>query len=426
MTNSMKPGGRIDFVLRILLITVLGFVCAQVLRSDALLHLSFLPQVLRVLLQATAFCLVGMYSANAINERFLDTELPRWCRYPAFAVWLLSTSLPFIWTWTWPYGLSLFLFLLIAGAIIPSNRVSAKPASVDDMAEDDGKVYAPDRMIPARLLIGPVGFLRSLLTFACIGLPLIWLEGLFGRGLGAFVAYLGYSILYFVWLFKVFGRFADSGRSSNWYWFPFCITVSIVPLLPFWYKLINRYEALAMFLLIQVPLALMRSEVRPEEPAQPQKTQTEYRKNLELKRKNAKPFMVGPFAFVIRLLVIACLWVPLIYMENASGNGPGKWFSFCGYFILSFAWIMNAAGRFTDANWAFGWHTSQYCLVVSVASLMPVAVHWINGYEALAIFVLIQLPTVLLQSKPGGGWGGQPRSCHTEMTRQVARSSETP
>ena len=46
------------------------------------------------------------------------------------------------------------------------------------------------------------------------------------------------------------------------------------------------------------------------------------------------------------------------------------------------------------------WATRQYFLVVSVASLMPLAVHWVNGYGALAIFVLIQTPIALLLSKP--------------------------
>lgn len=409
MAGSIKSIRRLDFVLCILPISALAFALEHFLRGNAFSLLNHLPQNLRTLPQVAIFCLIAMFSVKVIDGRLLDIGAPHWYAYLAFAVWLLSIELPIIWTRGWPISVALFVLLLICGGLIPSKPTHVKLASADRVATDQEKASAPDKKIPTRLLVGPVGFLRSLLTIACIWLPLIWLKGSSGRGAGALIAYLGYGILYFVCLLKVLGRFADSGRSSSWYWFPFCIAVSTASMLPLRFKLINSYEALALSLLFQVPLALLRSEPRPEEPVRPQKEQTEYRKNLMQKRKAAKPFLVSPLAFLVRLLVIACLWAPLIWMETTSSNGVGAWFARCGYFILTFAWIMNATGRFADANWAFGWHTSQYCLVVSVASLMPLAVHWINGYEALAIFALIQVPTVFLESKPRlGEVGGCP------------------
>ena len=75
------------------------------------------------------------------------------------------------------------------------------------------------------------------------------------------------------------------------------------------------------------------------------------------------------------------------------------WIARLGYFILAYSWMMNADGRFEDAGWGFNWEGKQYILAVSVATLMPLAVHWISGYEALVLFVFIQIPTVFLKSK---------------------------
>jgi hypothetical protein len=102
-------------------------------------------------------------------------------------------------------------------------------------------------------------------------------------------------------------------------------------------------------------------------------------------------------------------------MESGSGDEIVVWFARIGYFILGVVWMVNANGRLENAGWAHSWYPSQYFLVVSVASLMPLAVHWVNGYEALAIFALIQTPTVWLRSKP------KPEEPLLETDGQVAR-----
>lgn len=257
------------------------------------------------------------------------------------------------------------------------------------------------------------------------------------------VARLGYFILGVVWLIKVLGRLEDAGRSphmgrgyfilggvlliemlrhmvsTGWssqsYGFLFSNVVHILSMLSPWLKLINGYEKLALLLLIQIPLALLPSKPRPDELVPAQKVENKYGKKLEERRKVAKPFLVTPLSFLRRLLVIAFLWAPMIYMDSVSNGEIVTWIARLGYFILIYAWLMNASGRFEDAGWAFNWDGAQYCLVVSVASLMPLAVHWINGYESLALFVLIQIPTVLLKSKP------KPEEPSLESDQQVAQ-----
>jgi uncharacterized membrane protein YhaH (DUF805 family) len=296
------------------------------------------------------------------------------------------------------------------------------------IAEPEEKASAPIKKYRAQWLVSPVGYLRSLLTFACIWLPLIYLEDASGQGFGVWIARLGYSILSIVWFFKVLGRLDDAGRlprarygflitclvcltgilrslehagrSPQWYGFPFSSAASIVSMLTAWLRHINGYEQLALFLLIQMPLALLTSKPKsPKLLAEINRQKESRNKSMPVVKTNELA-LSGPFEYLRILLVIACLWIPLIYMDNAFGGSVGSWIARLGYLILGFFWLAFANGRLEDAGWAHSWYPSQYGLVVSVASLMPLAVHWVNGYGALAIFVLIQIPTVFLRSKP--------------------------
>jgi hypothetical protein len=248
------------------------------------------------------------------------------------------------------------------------------------------------------LLVSPLGFLRSLLTFACIGVPLIWLGAETGRGIGSLLAHAGLSILYFVWTFKVLGRFADAGRASNWYWFPFCISATILALLALRYKFVNGYEALALFLLIQGPLALLPSDRTIERPTRAVRAGDKYKKRYFQRHPDTKPMVVGGFAFLVRVVVIVCLWGLLLQVNNASGDDIIRWAVRSGYAALALAWAVNVGARFEDAGLTEAWYASQCVLVVSVASLMPLVVRWVNGYGSLAIFLLIQTPLALLKS----------------------------
>ena len=427
MANPMKPVGRLDFVLRLLLISAAAFALEGILRGDALFHLTLLPHYLHAFERVIVFGIVGIYLLKAIDGRLLDTGLSRWYRYPSLGVWLLSTSLPIIWSHTWPIGLVLFALLLLSGGLVPGKSVQAKHASVDRIEKDDEKASVVKKKFPARLLVGPVGFLRTLLTFGCLWVPLIWLADTSGSGVGVWIARCGYFVLGLVWLIKVSGRLEDAGLSPKAHhgyfliglvilirmlrriygagWssqpsgFPFSSAANIALMLPSWSKLINGYEILALFLVIQIPLALLPSKPMFGEPHS-QNSGKEGSKRHTPAVKTNDLALSGPFEYLRILFVIACLYIPLIYLDDASGGSAGSWIARVGYFILGFFWLTFANGRLEDAGWAHSWYPSQYFLVVSVASLMPLAVHWVNGYEALAIFALIQTPTVLLRSKP--------------------------
>jgi hypothetical protein len=400
VASSTKLVRRLDFVLRVLLISALALALEHFLKRYSFQLSKYLPHGLYSIAQVIVFCLPVMYLSKTTYGRLLDAGLPRSYAYPAFAIWFISIELPTVWSRGWPVSVFLMLLLLIAGGLVPSKVPSRKHALEKKNAEGEETVSEHSSNVPPRLLVGPIGFLRTLLTFACILFPLILLEKSSGRGIGAPIAHLGYGIVYLVWLLKVLGRFADSGRPSTWYWFPYCIVASIVSVLPLWYRLFNEYEALGLFLLIQVPLALLPSKRMPEEQSPPQKVLIGYKRDVELKARSVQPLLVGTRVFLLRLMVITSLCALLIYIESESSDEIVLWFERIGYFVLGVAWMVNANGRLQDAGWAHTWYPSQYFLVVSVASLMPLAVHWVNGYGALAIFVLIQIPILFLPSKP--------------------------
>lgn len=181
MARSTKSAGRLDFVLHILVFSALAFALEYLFRGDVLLPANILPRYLHVFERVIAFGLVGIYLLRTIDGRLLDTGLSRWYRYLAFAVWLLSTSLPIIWSRTWPIGLALFAFLLLAGGLIPSKSVLVKSDAVGRIAVGDEKASAEKDVFPPLPRVGPVGFLRSLLTLACLWLPMILLDDASGR-----------------------------------------------------------------------------------------------------------------------------------------------------------------------------------------------------------------------------------------------------
>lgn len=278
--------------------------------------------------------------------------------------------------------------------VVPSSRSLAKD-------NDQQEKASLQPAIPPRMLVDQVGFLRSLVTFGCLGFPLIWLEMSPGIKWGALIFDVGFAVLCFVWAMKVLGRFADWGKAANWYWLVFCIAAMSVAELPLRFKVFNQYEALLFFLVIQLPLASLSSDPHIVRPTRKKLWGERDTERYLKEHPNAKRFTVRQYSFLRRLVVIAVFWAVLIYFQTAAGSDEiALFFVSCGYFVVGFAWIMTASGRFTDAGLAHSWDTLQFFLVVSIASLMPLLVHWVNGYEALAIFFFIQIPMVIFPSKP--------------------------
>jgi hypothetical protein len=420
---SVTLVGRINFVLRTLVVTAMAF--SITLLTEGLLHLDQLPRQLYVLQRIVVFGLVGTFLFRTINGRLLDAGLARWYKFPVFALWLTSISLPAILPQWSALGPVLFALVLIFGGVVPGKSVLAKSLATKDVALENEESSGPSKRAASLPLVNRIGFLRSLITLACLWLPLIWLENLSGNHLGAWLARLCYCILCVVWAIKVIGRLKDAGKAPSvrqlllvivfalfiglmshlqlqmWtQWRESFLVFNTAVFLSQWLIHLNGYEKLGLFFLVQIPLAFLRSK--------PTKTAS-FPEHLGTQRnpgqrgnvvKTNVLALCGPFEYIRILLVIAGVCIPLIYMDYASNNGIGSWIARSGYAILAFFWLTFAHGRLKDAGWAHDEYPSQYFLVVSVVSSMPIAVHWVSGYGALAIFFIVQIPTAFLKSVP--------------------------
>jgi hypothetical protein len=427
-----------DFMLRTLLVTAMAF--ALEFLGDELLHLTLLSRLAYAFQQVAVFGTVGLLLLAVIDGRLLDARVAGWYRYPAYSIWLLGTSLPVIWPPAWPIGLALFFLLLLAGGALPAKPAPFGHSLASTALEALDEVPAPVKRRQPRLLVSQVGFLRGLLTVACIWLPLIRLEEVSAHGTGAWIARMGYFLLGVACFVRVLGRLEDAGRlprprygflliglvllarvlrrsgpianPTDRYAFLFSAAASVASMLHPWLSLITGYEALALFVLIQIPLALL-----PSKPglASSERPREEGSKKRAPAAKTNELALCGPLEYLRIITVIACLWVPLIYMDHAFAGSVGSWIARFGYFVLGLFWLTFANGRLDDAGWGHSWYPPQFALVVCVASLLPFAVHWINAYEVLVIFVLIQTPTVMLRSKP------KPEEPLLESGEQVAQ-----
>ena len=286
-------------------------------------------------------------------------------------------------------------------------------------------------IFPSLPRVSPIGFLRSLLTVGCLWLPLILLQTQPDGGAVVWIARLGYVVLGVLWWVKFVGRLEDAGwwspqvaggvsliigtlaigilrqiaglRAHSYFLFVLSHPASIFPT---WLRPTNDYEMLALFLVIQIPLALVTSNPRPEYLATPTYLRRRageqpniFAKLADERRRRFGRKSLGGFPFLFAVLFIGTLWLPLIYIDSVSNGGIGTWISRFGYLVLAFLWLGCASGRIEDAGSIKPGDLWQYCLVVAVASLMPFGVHWVNGYGAVAIFVLIQTPLAFLPTK---------------------------
>ena len=304
-----------------------------------------------------------------------------------------------------------------------------------DAREREATMPGARRVFPPVPRVSSMGFLRSLLTIGCLWLPLILLQTQSHGGAVVWIIRFGDLTVGIFWWVKFVGRLEDAGWWSTQLgrgvslvsgalaigmlrrisglparsYYLFVIT-HFVSILPPWLRPTNGYVMLGLFLAIQVPFAFLPTNPRPEYPTIPPYTKSQVGKQLgkfaervRESRKKSKRKPLGPLPFLSAILFIGVLWLPIIYMDSASKGGMSTWISRFGYFVLGFLWLGCASARIQDAG-SRNPNTDlwQFCLVVTVASLMPLGLHWVNGYGALALFVLIQTPLVFLRGNAIG------------------------
>lgn len=298
LAGSTKTVGRIDFVLRILVATALAVELNRLIPLKELLNLYDYPSRLGVFVHLAGYPLIAILALSAIVGRLLDARLPVLYFLPVTIVWIFSSVSFMFGTRFWPIGLALFVLLLIAGGVLPINpapvRIGFGDKSVEgieetplldivntyltsgDDAVDDEVQQQPEQDVKRRRYkpISPSAFLVALTILSALSLPLIYLDGISGQGLGVWFARLGYAVLGFFWLGISIQRLSDAGWAYGFYPIQYLLAVAGASLMPLAFRWVNGYGALAIFFLIQTPIVLLKSKPSENEPL-PQKESSE-------------------------------------------------------------------------------------------------------------------------------------------------------
>jgi hypothetical protein len=198
-------------------------------------------------------------------------------------------------------------------------------------------------------------------------------------------------ILAVIWLRLLERRLEDAGL-PRWSFWPYFLFVSTVCFGAHAHKTTDGPRTLALFLLLQIPAFLLPSQPAQGEPlpgGAAQQSARNYPKYLT---------PVGPFLFLLRVLLIAAFSAAFLHLAQRIGPGIARGEIFFALAILGFVWIYNVEGRVLDAQLP-SWTSALYCMIEPAASVLPVLLHDLSPRIVLALFVVLQIPTFFLQSK---------------------------
>lgn len=222
----------------------------------------------------------------------------------------------------------------------------------------------------------------------------------------------GYPLIAILMMSAIDGRLLDAKLPRS-YLFPIFLcwtysTVSLMFAMHYWRiglaAIVLMLVAGGLFPINRAPVMIGFGEKSSEEVGETTLSQADTPEDQVERRsvqENGKRRVtqVSPSTFLGALFTLVLLWLPLTYLDDFSGRGFWVWIARLGYAILGFFWFGFAASRFNDAGLPNG--KGFLCLIaITTASLLPLKLNLTNGYESLAIFVLIQLPIVFLRSKP--------------------------
>jgi hypothetical protein len=143
-----------------------------------------------------------------------------------------------------------------------------------------------------------------------------------------------------------------------------------------------------LFVALQIPTVLLESNSASE-------------RREEMRRYPAYNKPVGRLLFLLRLLLLAALWGALFHLQAETGWGLALLEMRLGLVLVAFVWVYNVEGRLMDAGLP-RWCSVPYCLIVPALCLVPIYLKVIEDTHplALALFVLLQIPTVFFKTKP--------------------------
>jgi len=193
------------------------------------------------------------------------------------------------------------------------------------------------------------------------------------------------------WLRLLERRLQDAGL-PRWSFWPYFLFVFTVCFGAHAHKITDGPRTLALFIVLQIPAFLLQSQPAQGEllpGAAAQQAARNYPKYL-------KP--VGPFLFLLRVLLIAAFSAAFLHLAQRTGRGVALWEMYFAVVILGLVWIYNVEGRALDAQLP-SWTSALYCMIVPAASFLPILLNHFSLRIVLTLFVALQIPTLFLQSK---------------------------
>jgi hypothetical protein len=210
----------------------------------------------------------------------------------------------------------------------------------------------------------------------------------------------GLILLGVFWTRSLERRLADAGL-PRWIFWPYFLAVFTGCLGAHVLKFTNSLETLALFLLLQLPAALFPSKPVGAESLPPDALMKQTFSLLAWIRnrwtRDVAP--LSPFEFSVFVLLIAGLLQVLHLLRGdfrvtahaeeiraALDAGSG---------LLGVLWVLSARGRL-QALGLMRW-TLELCFIVFAICMLPLTLRAISFPVALAIFISLQVPAVLLR-----------------------------
>ncbi len=198
-------------------------------------------------------------------------------------------------------------------------------------------------------------------------------------------------VLGVLWLRGLERRLENAGlpRWSFWPYFLFVFTVCFGAHA----KGLGGPRTLALFLLLQIPAFLLQSQ-----PASGESVTGA----AEKARRGYPGFLhpARPFLFLLRAVVLGGFAAALLHLAQRTGRGVALGEMGLALLLAGLAWVYNVEGRALDAQLP-SWVPAAYCLAAPGLCLLPFLLHRVSLPVALALFVVLQIPTVFFESKLG-------------------------
>jgi hypothetical protein len=367
-----KQMGRITFLLSSLVVAVACGVALQLL-------LDHVENRRVTYVVAAGLIFLGVFWIRSVERRLMDAGLPRWVFWPYFfTIFAVCAAVHVLRLLDNPHTLILFFALQI-----PTVFLESKPASG---SREERRSY-PAYNHP----VGQFLFLLRVLLVVAFWAALFRLQAAAGWGLALWEMRLGLLILAFAWMYNVEGRLMDAGL-PRWCSVLYCLIVPALCLVPVCFQVTkDAYPlALALFAALQIPAVLFyRKTPRAAEPSTPN-LQQEAAGQLD---------PVGGFEFATRILILAGLLCVLHLLRGDTGFGRIAWaldaaLDAASVFVCVL-WAVSVKGRLKTIGRTRS--SLDLCALVLAACLLAVAFARASFSQALVLFVILQLPVVLVR-----------------------------